>query len=61
MQHQFEFVAELTNGDKVHLMYNGKSSRHKKVKESIVKDLRKMYGILPEEVGDVYLKPVIKN
>lgn len=60
MTHRFEFVAELSNGDKVHMMYKGDSSRKRKVREKIIRDLKRMYNIEPSDVGDVYLKPVSK-
>lgn len=57
MQHQFEFIANLTNGDKVHMMYKGKTSRKSKVRNKIVTDLKTMYNIEPNQIGDIFLNP----
>ena len=61
MQHQFEFVAELNNGGHVHQVYKGKSSRLRKVQIAIMKDLKKVYNIEPNEIKDMYLKPYKSN
>lgn len=61
MQHRFEFVAELSDGGHVHMMYKGDSSRMRKVREKIIRDLKRVYNIEPATVGNVYLKPIDKK
>lgn len=58
MQHTFEFVAKLSDEKIIHMNYKGKSSRHSKVTEKILIDLKKIYDIDPKDVVDLYLKPV---
>jgi ribosomal protein L23 len=37
--------------------YIGKTSRHTKVKEKILQDLKSVYGVDPKDVEELYLKP----
>lgn len=57
MQYRFEFVAYLNNGDKVHMVYKGETSRKNKVRVKILQDLKKMYNIEPSKVGEIFMKP----
>jgi len=61
MQHVFEFVAKLADDKVVHMNYIGKTSRHSKVTEKILEDLKKVYNIERDQVVDLYLKPVKKK
>lgn len=58
MTHTFEFVAVIGNGETIRMFYKGQSSRHKKVKEKILEDLTKAYGIPKGHITEMYLKPV---
>ena len=58
MQHTFEFIAKIKDGRTVHMYYTGKTSRHSKVTEKILGDLKNAYQIQPEEVEDLFLKPL---
>ena len=42
MQHTFEFIAKIKDGRTVHMYYTGKTSRHSKVTEKILGDLKKI-------------------
>ena len=61
MQHTFEFVARITDGRVIHMLYKGKTSRHSKVSTKIVSDITKTYGILPQDISELYLKPLKKT
>jgi hypothetical protein len=58
MQHTFEFIAKIKDGRTVQMYYTGKSSRHSKVTEKILQDLQAAYQIHPEQVEDLFLKPL---
>lgn len=57
MQHKFEFIAKIKDGNVIHMNYVGKTSRHSKVTEKILQDLKKVYAIEPGDVEELYLKP----
>ena len=56
MTHHFEFIAKLTNGNTVNMLYKGPHSRHTKVTKAILKDLKTAYNIEAVEVKEFYLK-----
>lgn len=58
MQHRFEFVAKLKDGGIYHMYYAGKSSRHSKVTEKILEDLKRVYNVSADQVDSLYLKPL---
>lgn len=61
MQHKFEFIAKINDGKIFYMNYVGKTSRHAKVKEKILQDLKRAYAIEPADVEELYLKPEKKN
>lgn len=61
MLHKFEFIARINDGKIFHMNYIGKTSRHSKVKEKILQDLKQVYNINPFDVDELYLKPEKKN
>ena len=57
MQHKFEFIARTSDGKIFHMNYVGKTSRHTKVRNKILDDMKRVYGISPTDVDELYLKP----
>ncbi len=60
MTHYFDFIVQLNNGDHIHQRYKGESSRHRKVTQLILKDLKKLYNVQATDIKEFYLKPVEK-
>ena len=61
MQHKFEFIAKVKDGGIYHMNYVGKSSRHRKVTQKILEDLKKVYNVSIDQVEELYLKPEKRN
>lgn len=58
MQHTYEFIADLMNGEAVRAFYKGKTSRMKKVDELIRKDLKAVYGYEPTDIKGIKMRKI---